>query len=176
MKFFELLKFEAENPDVWQIKLYEYPLWYTVRSKLLTEQVATPSRLSVNMIKNIMPRFEPKGVDTLITVLSRPDLMSICDALNHQYSAKNILRIEGNTPVFMKYQSALSWDILRFLCQKVFWVLFFKKFKYFKKELSSYCLEKSLDICIKKHIGDVIYLQLIKYFFRSYKKIFYTNF
>ena len=177
MRFEDLIELETHN-RLWGFKFKGYPVWYIIRSRLLDDQVPTPSRLTKQMFVNVcLPDlFNLREKRTLVSVVNRPELMSLVEFLNRNKECLNIIRFESNYSNKIKACSSLPWDFTRAIFRKCSWIFYRQEVKNLTRLVGDIKYHPDTERLLKLLIGDISYLHFLKVFFlKRFETVYHTN-
>jgi len=175
---------ELENKyQLWDYKLFDYPLWIHCREPLLQSSMMAERKIPKvqirimfkSFIQTIKFLFSQKKYDNVYFLMERAELLEI---YRQDKSLKKLLFLNLEQEKIYKNSDSISSDffsLLRFVSRKLAFLLFWKKYKETSVAFSCIGNIESLKPYIKVALGDAFFLKFLSLILNKKSKKFYTG-
>lgn len=178
----ELILFEKKY-QLWENKLFGYPLWIHCREPLLygdamvNRKIIKPkiSSMLKSMFLTLKFLITQYKYEKVYCLMERTELLEI---YRHDKSDKKVLFLNREQePVYDKkdYISSDFFNLLRFVSRKVAFRIFKRKYQNAIKKLQEIGYEKELIPYVRVAMGDAFFLKFLKVILSNKSEKYYTG-
>ena len=178
MSFEELIAFEKKH-QLWEHKLFNYPLWIHCREPLLSSAIMAERKMRRPSLWGMIKSFglsmkflvTQKKYDKVFFLMERAELLEV---YIQEKNPKKILFLNPEQEKIYQGNDAISSDffsLLRFVSRKISYLIFRKKYKEIVEELK----RENLNRYIRDALGDALFLKFLSLILSKKNQKIYTG-
>lgn len=177
-----LVAFEKKH-RLWNLTLFDYPLWIHCREPLLSTGMMVERQINRPSLKSMVKSFwgtmkflvTQHKYDKLFFLMERAELLEI---YNQEKSTKKLLFLNPEQERVYESGEYISSDflsLLRFISRKVAFRIFSKKYQQSIAHLETIGCDSTLNKYIQVAMGDALFLKFLSLILSKKNQKFYTG-
>ena len=177
-----LISLEKEN-NLWEYKLFDYPLWIHCREPLLNTGIMVHRKINIPSIGSMLKSFFftckfllfQYKYEKIFFLMDRAELLEIYQS---EKNTKKILFLNTEQERVYKGKDYISSDffnLLRFISRKIAFRVFKKQYQQIIEDLKKIHYDIGLSDYIKIAMGDALFLKFLSLIFTKKNEKIYTG-